>query len=91
MLLGDQCECALLKVAVAVMKAVEPHLMKMNDLEDVLGYLKIEVTGGPGWRLGFWRGAAVDHLCTLCMCTRAWYRTQPHMYARPHVRSLGGR
>eukprot|EP00198_Chlamydomonas_reinhardtii_P009264 XP_001698601.1 predicted protein [Chlamydomonas reinhardtii] len=43
-LLGDQCECALLKVAVAVMKAVEPHLMKMNDLEDVLGYLKIEVT-----------------------------------------------
>jgi hypothetical protein len=45
-LLGDQCECALLKVAVAVMKAVEPRLLEMNDLEDVLGYLKIEVPGG---------------------------------------------
>ncbi|KAG2449368.1 hypothetical protein HYH02_005521 [Chlamydomonas schloesseri] len=45
-LLGDQCECALLKVAVAVMKVVEPRLLEMNDLEDVLGYLKIEV---PAW------------------------------------------
>ncbi|GIL90395.1 hypothetical protein Vretifemale_18049 [Volvox reticuliferus] len=45
-LLADQCECALLKVAAAIMKAVEQRLHAMSDLEEVLGYLKLDV---PAW------------------------------------------
>ncbi|KXZ43934.1 hypothetical protein GPECTOR_77g30 [Gonium pectorale] len=42
-LLADQCEGPLLKVAAFLMKAAAPRLLGMMDLEEVLGYLKIDV------------------------------------------------
>ena len=45
-LLADQCECALLKVAVTIMKSAEKRLLGMADLEDILGHLRLTLPGG---------------------------------------------
>lgn len=52
MMLTDKCHCALLKVAVAIMKRCERTLRQMSDLEDIVKFLKVEVPsellGGSG-------------------------------------------
>ena len=42
-MLTDKCHCALLKVAVAIMKRCERALRQMSDLEDIVKFLKVEV------------------------------------------------